>query len=313
MRRGLGCVEEPPAHGRGRRLRLGNNRCDKCNLAFLLGVNAPQLQPGVVLRKNQSKPYKPQQKFAPRPAKPTTQPKVAVVKASKYKAPADMHPRLAKLVISGQACGASLHFGRGYCSNKPAVHGLRRLRGEEPPYRCRFHGGLSTGVVGNQNARKTLGLYADLLLPGEEKWLDELATDDLSFEISMMKVRLRRIAEAEVHHSSSPHSPLAETHTKREREALPRKKGAKGPPKYVMTVTETTKVHKTPDFAHAMSVAARQLVKMMETQALLKGKGGFSDEARKEMARDFIRQIKAKAADSSAPLKAPVNEDEEKD
>lgn len=232
-----------------------------------------------------------------------------------------MHPKLARLVLRGQACGARLSFGRGYCCAKPAVHGMKRLRDDPPPHRCRFHGGLSTGVVGNQNARKTLGLYANLLLPGEEAWLADLATDDLSFEISMMKVRLRRIAEAELNYDENDDRHVMEVVEKSELPALVlslRKKAKvkKGttpqkvkPPK--MVVVERTVIRKRPDFANAMAVAARQLVKMMETQALLKGKGAFSDEAKKEMARNFIKECKAVATSGKAGDPKPKDPDAE--
>lgn len=239
--------------------------------------------------------------------------------------PKDMHPQLAKYVILGKACGAKLKYGDGYCGQAPALSGLRRIRSGPPPYRCRFHGGMNPGApVGSQNAaKKVLGLYANLLRPGEEQWLEQLAADDLSFEISMMKMRLRRIAEAEEQFEEQAKLQVVEESTRYsdpnigqlsladiargKRPIPPRKSGAKPPPpgkclvRRRLVISEKYVVRRAPDFKNAMAVAARHLVKMMETQAVLKGKGGFSDEQKKELARSFIKEVKAQGQGAGRP------------
>lgn len=83
-----------------------------------------------------------------------------------------------------EICGAKNRKGE-LCQQKPMKNG-----------RCRFHGGKSTGVKGNQNARKH-GAYAKFFTDDEKAQLDEIELDNLESELKLCKIQLIRALEAQ--------------------------------------------------------------------------------------------------------------------
>ncbi|WLF84826.1 HGGxSTG domain-containing protein [Moraxella sp. ZY210820] len=83
-----------------------------------------------------------------------------------------------------EICGAKNRKGE-ICQQKPMKNG-----------RCRFHGGKSTGVKGNQNARKH-GAYSKFFTDDEKAQLDELELDNLNSELQLCKIQLIRALEAQ--------------------------------------------------------------------------------------------------------------------
>lgn len=226
---------------------------------------------------------------------------------TKWKPPEDMHPRLAKLVLEGKACGAKICNGEGYCAGRPVLAGIRVKQGRPPPYRCKYHGGYATGApVGNQNARKMLGVYADGFTPEELAKLP-LLSDDVQTEVNMLRLRIQRIVQAQLNQDEALGSRdqeqldaaflPAERTTKRERPAVliafRKKKGGRpgrlSPQK--MIVTEETIVKKAPDLQYAYNMAMKALQGMLDLQHRMKGGSEISDDRRKELMRQSLAEM----------------------
>lgn len=81
-------------------------------------------------------------------------------------------------------CGAKTRSGHT-CKNSAMANG-----------RCRMHGGKSTGVKENQNAKKH-GIYAKFITDDEWQAVEKSELDTLDDELRLCKVRLLRALQAE--------------------------------------------------------------------------------------------------------------------
>lgn len=81
-------------------------------------------------------------------------------------------------------CGAKTRSGHT-CKNSAMANG-----------RCRMHGGKSTGVKENQNAKKH-GIYSKFITDDEWQAVEQSELDNLDDELRLCKVRLLRALQAE--------------------------------------------------------------------------------------------------------------------
>lgn len=81
-------------------------------------------------------------------------------------------------------CGAKTRSGHT-CKNSAMANG-----------RCRMHGGKSTGVKENQNAKKH-GIYSKFITDDEWQAVEQSELDNLDEELRLCKVRLLRALKAE--------------------------------------------------------------------------------------------------------------------
>ncbi len=106
--------------------------------------------------------------------------------------PWDMTDKEAKRVAKGEICGAPKATKPGYCHRRPSPEN----REKEPPCRCERHGSSPGAPKGNQNAL-VHGMYRNCM--DDEEWALFQVMDpmDLSQEIAITKVRLRRMVALE--------------------------------------------------------------------------------------------------------------------
>lgn len=202
--------------------------------------------------------------------------------------PDDMPDKVCLQVKQGKMCGAkcSKEAKKIYCECRKTTANKER----QPPYRCKFHGGANTGAPDdNKHALKT-GIYADCLLPGEEEEFEALMNNDLRYEISITKLRLRRAIRAEKRVET-----MEDDGEDLERELVlvehseDKGYGPEGPTEH------TKKVRKLPDYSRMINVLVNQLCKL-QNQQLLKETGG-DKEITPEQRAAIMRQALAEAED----------------
>src|SRR3990167_3693921 len=247
---------------------------------------------------------------------PKHRPKTDHLPPSKWKVPKDMHPRLVKLVLEGKACGARCANDRGYCTQRPALTGIRRMRKGPPPYRCRWHGGLGGAPVGNQNARKTFGIYAECLTPEEENLADKIVNDDLTHEINILRAKmfkciqlaeeqqlaLRSVDSEEVNSAFDPVEktikmvrPEGRVWLRKKNSSL-RGAGRVKPTERLqarLVTTEVTVVRRARDYMAQARDFARILGKLLAIQKSVSGdEGSMTDNERATNAARLLREAK---------------------
>lgn len=105
--------------------------------------------------------------------------------------PWDMPDRQAAEVAAGRQCGSPKAHAPGYCRSAPIGDG-------QIPRRCKRHGGDGSGApIGNANAA-THGMYRSGMTAEEWEIFQNLDAMDLSQEIKITKVRLRRAIALEL-------------------------------------------------------------------------------------------------------------------
>jgi len=184
-----------------------------------------------------------------------------------------------------------------------------------PPYRCKFHGGLAGAPLGNQNARKKLGLYADGLNERELDLVDKIHDDNLQSEINLLRLKIQGCIEAhaeqqELLNADDPEAIesayfASEKHvrmTRPEGKVWVRKKNSKrrgaGRVKPTRTldplvVTEVHTTRRVRDYMHEAREYARILAKMLQIQRAVSGEeGAVSDSDRAVMAAQLLREAK---------------------
>lgn len=106
--------------------------------------------------------------------------------------PWDMSDKEAKRIARGEICGAPKATKPGYCHRRPSPEN----RDKEPPCRCERHGSSPGAPKGNTHG-VIHGMYRNCM--DDEEWALFQVMDpmDLSQEISILKVRLRRVIALE--------------------------------------------------------------------------------------------------------------------
>lgn len=127
--------------------------------------------------------------------------KKKVLSRSIWEPPEDMPAWQKCLVKAGKMCGHALKNQRGrYCTRdpEPDQHLIDRPR---PPWRCADHGGYVPHQLKPRRAGlpPVTGAFSKCILPGEEERFAEIMRDpmDLSYEITLTRLRLERAIKAE--------------------------------------------------------------------------------------------------------------------
>lgn len=199
-----------------------------------------------------------------------------------WQAPEDMPDKMVVQVMAGKMCGAKTRSGT-YCKSRhvlPTKSGLA-------PFRCRLHGGLSSGPpLGTQN-RVTHGLYCKAILPGEEDAWDMIRAGELEEEIRITKLRLRRAInfEAELERRLAEGEDVEDQmviESSDEKVAF----GMNGESYRKM-------IRRLPDVKRIIHDVVTQLVKLENQRTIMQqGSAGLTPEEQAAKARDFIKEAK---------------------
>jgi len=206
-----------------------------------------------------------------------------------WTAPEDMPDRIAQQVLAGKMCGAERKGKTGvdkYCRSRAVI---QRSNGYPPPFKCKHHGGASTGPrAGTQNNLKH-GLYSNAILPGEEEIYAEIATGTVDEEIRITKLRLRRAIYVESR-MSIKHGEGEDCADELICESIEHSDGwnSLGP------IGNKKIVKKLPDIKRTIHDIITQLVKLENQKLVLEvgGQGELSPEERAAKARAFIMEAR---------------------
>ncbi len=111
------------------------------------------------------------------------------INKKRWVAPDDMPDYIVLGVLSGNYCGEPIYINgklESYCCRKP--HSDRGLI----PIKCEIHGGRVKASKYGKQIVLTSGLYSDALMSEEVAIYPDIRCDDLTDEIKVMKLRLRR-------------------------------------------------------------------------------------------------------------------------
>jgi hypothetical protein len=202
----------------------------------------------------------------------------------KWTPPRDMPKTLIKKVRAGKACGALKTNGK-YCWNPPADPAGRK----KIPFRCAQHGGLATGAPKGTRNGVAGGIYAECLFDDEIALWDSLRADDLTEEIMVSKLRLKRALKAE----RMQETILASLDEEERRKALEDHE-------YVSELrikdgeieTHEKKTRKVRDYARQVHLIANELRAFVQCQLELLGAGAGSAEDSARAVRDFVASMR---------------------
>lgn len=204
------------------------------------------------------------------------------------KIPDDMPADQREACLAGRMCGARLKQasvnGHRYCRQGPSPGQVGEF-----PHRCRRHGGCASPKPGNTNALKH-GIYSEALMDGEREIYDAITVGDLTHEIKITKIRLRRALRAE----RDQHLLLANSDTAEQQKALTlestdadTERVGGGLPR----VTKTRVVRRATDFGEVINRLVNQLVKLESQRVLMGGGEALGAEEKARLAREALEML----------------------
>ena len=200
-----------------------------------------------------------------------------------WQAPEDMPDKMVVQVMAGKMCGAKTKH-RTYCKSRHVIPSKSGLA----PYRCRLHGGASSGPPLGTRNHVTHGLYCQAVLPGEEEAWDQIKAGELEEEVRVTKLRLRRaiIFEAELEQKLSEGEDVSDQMVTEQDE----QKIAFG----MNGESYSKKVRRLPDVKKIIHDIVTQLVKLENQRTIMQqGSLGLTPEEQAAKARQFIAEARA--------------------
>ena len=196
--------------------------------------------------------------------------------------PDDMPADQREACLAGRMCGARLRQitgdGHRYCRQKPVLGQVGGF-----PHRCKLHGGCTGAKPGNTNSLKH-GIYSESLLEGEQAVYDSITVGDLTHEIKITKIRLRRALKAEREQQLKLASPDA-----REQQRALSLESTDSDSERVgdgeAKVTKTRVVRRATDFGEVINRLVNQLVKLEGQRVLMGGGEGLDADEQARLAR----------------------------
>ena len=196
--------------------------------------------------------------------------------------PDDMPADQREACLAGRMCGARktrpTRDGHRYCRRTPEPGQVGEF-----PHRCKYHGGLASPPAGNTNALKH-GIYSDALFDEEHEVYDRIGVGDLTHEIKITKIRLRRALKAE----RQQQLQLASADSKEQQKALALESTDTDSSRVGNGLVKTvaTKVsRRATDFGEVINRLVNQLVKLEGQRVLMGGGEGLTADEQARQAR----------------------------
>lgn len=231
-----------------------------------------------------------------------------------WRKPEGMSKEFGEKVLAGKYCGARRNRMPGtedahFCHHPPSK--MDREKRQQPPYRCRLHGGETKNRKEFKRGHKvntTHGIYTDAVLPGEEEFYASLQAGNVDEEIRMCKLRLRRAMIMETRQrqllekgkagdqelkdsmylKESSKKMFVETDGSGARDENGKLKNVK------KSKAETVEVRTTVDYSRAIKDISNELYKFEQIRTMqLQAGSGESDHDRAKRVQAEIAKIKA--------------------
>lgn len=205
-------------------------------------------------------------------------------------APEDMPDNIVVQVLAGKMCGArtrSKNAHTKYCKNSQVIR--PKDPNKPPPWRCKYHGGGSTGPATDAKPNFSHGLYSNAILPGEEEIYERICEGKLDDEIKITKLRLIRAltAEARVEQKIAEEEDIE---SEMVCETIENSEGwnSEGP------IGGTKKTKKLPNYHRIINDIISSLIKLENQRYVMEGGQGnaLTPEERAARARAFLREAK---------------------